>query len=153
MHRECQESFPRHRLQRKPLVSDPGMQKHVVASILSTLMSTCKPCPCSVRDALWKVQVQSNLSWHYYGWIIFPAIWRFIVSHFRRRQQTSSKDKIQLWMHTQTLIKIQVCNQMPLYHGPISHDITYGTTITVAEWKSDFRITADITYLAITGEI
>ena len=25
MHRECRERFPRHRLQRKPLVSDPGM--------------------------------------------------------------------------------------------------------------------------------
>ena len=26
MHRECRETFPRHRLQRKPLVSDPSMQ-------------------------------------------------------------------------------------------------------------------------------
>ena len=25
MHRECQQPFPRHRLQRKPLVSDPDM--------------------------------------------------------------------------------------------------------------------------------
>ena len=25
MHQECQERFPRHRLQRKPLVSDPRM--------------------------------------------------------------------------------------------------------------------------------
>ena len=25
MHRECRERFPRHRLQRKPLISDPGM--------------------------------------------------------------------------------------------------------------------------------
>ena len=25
MHRECRERFPHHRLQRKPLVSDPGM--------------------------------------------------------------------------------------------------------------------------------
>ena len=26
MHRECRERFPRHRLQKKPLVSDPGIR-------------------------------------------------------------------------------------------------------------------------------
>ena len=31
MHRECRERFPRHRLQRKPLVSDPGMHHNTCA--------------------------------------------------------------------------------------------------------------------------
>ena len=43
MRRECQERFPRHRLQRKPLVSDPGMHHgtsvtHVPWCILGSLI-------------------------------------------------------------------------------------------------------------------
>ena len=48
-----------------------------------------------------------------------------------------------------------VYSQVLLYHGPIYHDIAYGTAITVAESESDFRITTDMTdtpYLALMGE-
>ena len=35
----------------------------------------------------------------------------------------------------------------------IYHDITYDTAITVAETKSDIRITTDTSFLALTGEL
>ena len=34
-----------------------------------------------------------------------------------------------------------------------TQDITYGTAITAAEIESDFRITTDTPYLALTGEL
>ena len=40
-----------------------------------------------------------------------------------------------------------------LKRGPIYHDITNDTAITVAESKSDFRITADTPYLALRDEL
>ena len=39
MRRECRERFPRHRLQTKPLVSDPGMHHGTCATHLSWCMS------------------------------------------------------------------------------------------------------------------
>ena len=43
---------------------------------------------------------------------------------------------------------------MPLWHGPIYHDITYGTVKTATECKSDFKfLTTDTPYLALTGEL
>ena len=33
MHRECRERFPRHRLQRKPLDSDPGVPLYMAGSL------------------------------------------------------------------------------------------------------------------------
>ena len=33
------------------------------------------------------------------------------------------------------------------------HDITYGTSMTVAKPRSDFKLTTDTPYLAITGEL
>ena len=39
MHRECREHFPRHRLQRKPLVSDPGMQNGTCVTRVQWYMS------------------------------------------------------------------------------------------------------------------
>ena len=46
MRRECWERFPRHRLQRKPLVSDPGMHNgtcvtHVPWCMLGSLTRSC----------------------------------------------------------------------------------------------------------------
>ena len=32
---------------------------------------------------------------------------------------------------------------MPLYRGPIYHDITYGAAMTAIERKSDFKLTTD----------
>ena len=46
-----------------------------------------------------------------------------------------------------------IYSQVPLYRGPIFHDITYGTAKTVAECELDFRITTDTPYLALTGEL
>ena len=34
-------------------------------------------------------------------------------------------------------------NQVPLWRGPVYHDIAYGTAIIVAESETDFRITTD----------
>ena len=42
---------------------------------------------------------------------------------------------------------------MPLKRGPIYHDIIYGTAMTGAELKSDFKFTTDSPYLALTGEL
>ena len=39
MHRECRERFPRHRLQRKPLVSDPGMHHSTCVTHVPWCMS------------------------------------------------------------------------------------------------------------------
>ena len=39
MRRECQERFPRHRLQRKPLVSDPGMHHGTCVTHVPRCMS------------------------------------------------------------------------------------------------------------------
>ena len=39
MHQECRERFPRHRLQRKPLVSDPGMHHDTCVTHVSWCMS------------------------------------------------------------------------------------------------------------------
>ena len=39
MRRECRERFPRHRLQRKPLVSDPGMHHDTVVTHVPWCMS------------------------------------------------------------------------------------------------------------------
>ena len=35
----------------------------------------------------------------------------------------------------------------------IFHDIAYGTAMPVAERKSDFKLTIDTPYLALTGEL
>ena len=43
-------------------------------------------------------------------------------------------------------------SQVSLYRGPIYLDITFGTAISVAENESDFRITIDAPYHALTGE-
>ena len=42
---------------------------------------------------------------------------------------------------------------VPLWRGPIFHDITYGTAMTVAEFRSDFKVTTDTPYLVLTGEV
>ena len=39
MHRECRERFPRHRFQRKPLVSDPGMHHGICVTHVPWCMS------------------------------------------------------------------------------------------------------------------
>ena len=46
-----------------------------------------------------------------------------------------------------------IYSQVPLQSGPIYHDITYVTAITVAESETDFRITAHTAYLALRGEL
>ena len=42
-------------------------------------------------------------------------------------------------------------SEVPLWRGPIY--ITYGTSITVAERESDFRISTDTSYLALMGKL
>ena len=56
MHRECQERFPCHRLQRKPLVSDPGMYHgtcvtHVPWCMLGSLTSAGRENIPSIHSA------------------------------------------------------------------------------------------------------
>ena len=61
MRRECQECFPRHRLQRKPLVSDPGMHHvtcvtHVPWCMSGSITRRCEenvpgiPVACTTRN-------------------------------------------------------------------------------------------------------
>ena len=40
---------------------------------------------------------------------------------------------------------------VPLWRGPIFHNITYGTAMTVAEHRSDFKLITDTPYLTLTG--
>ena len=42
---------------------------------------------------------------------------------------------------------------MPLKRGPIYHDITSDTAMTATEHESDFKLTTDIPYHAIKGEL
>ena len=42
---------------------------------------------------------------------------------------------------------------MPLWRGPVQHDIAYSTLVTDAEHKSEFVFTTDTTYLALMGEL
>ena len=44
-------------------------------------------------------------------------------------------------------------SQVPLKRGPIYHDIAYGTAMTAAERKSDFKLTINTPYLTLTGEL
>ena len=46
-----------------------------------------------------------------------------------------------------------IYGQVPLYRGPIYHDITYGNVIIEAESESDIRITTVIPLLALTGKL
>ena len=61
MHRECQDRFPRHRLQRKPVVSDPGMHHGTCVTHVPWCMSgslicgggenvPCIPAACATRN-------------------------------------------------------------------------------------------------------
>ena len=67
MRRECRESFPRHRLQRKPLVGDPGMHHgtcvtHVPWSMSGSLTRgggenvPCIPIACATRNFTYLVR-------------------------------------------------------------------------------------------------
>ena len=37
--------------------------------------------------------------------------------------------------------------------GPIYHDITFSTAMTATEIKSDFKLTTDTPFLALTGKL
>ena len=61
------------------------------------------------------------------------------------------------WCHLINNNAIDACTFLQLQYisvpiaRSIYHDPTYGTVITVAESESDFRITTDTPYLALTG--
>ena len=42
---------------------------------------------------------------------------------------------------------------MQLWHGSIYQDITYGTAMTAAERKSNFKLKIATPYLTLTGEL
>ena len=80
MRRECRERFPRHRLQRKPLVSDPGMHHgtcvtHVPWCNSGSLTRDCGenvpgiPGACATRNFTYLVrgpcEVEGKLNKHY----------------------------------------------------------------------------------------
>ena len=48
---------------------------------------------------------------------------------------------------------IQQYSLVPGKPGPIYHDITYGTAITVAESELELRITTNTAYIVIPGEL
>ena len=50
-------------------------------------------------------------------------------------------------------LQLNKYSEMPLWRGPIYHDITYSTAITVAESKSDFLTPTDTPYLSLMGEL
>ena len=43
--------------------------------------------------------------------------------------------------------------QWSLQRGPIFHDITYSTAMTVADHRPNFKLTTDIPYLTLMGEL
>ena len=61
----------------------------------------------------------------------------------------------QLFDNFQILLQSWWCDysQVPFKRGPIYHDITYGTVITVAESEQDFRITTYTPYLTLMSEL
>ena len=83
LRRECRERFSRYRLQRKPLVSDPGMHHGTCVTHVAWCMSwslTCGggenvpgiPCACATRNFAYLVRgpwydiLQGWLTLHYY---------------------------------------------------------------------------------------
>ena len=97
MHRECREPFPRHRLQRKPLVSDPGMHqgtcvRHVSWCMLGSLNVPGIPGACATRNFAYLVRgpwVNKSLGYirysyshnepqHHHNTCIFPHVSGYI---------------------------------------------------------------------------
>ena len=72
-----------------------------------------------------------------------PQIYNLVKSLFLRLYQG---------MHT-LRISVRYYSQVPLLHGLIYHDITYDSVIIAAESESNIRITTDIPYLALKGEL
>ena len=69
-----------------------------------------------------------------------------------------SAQYITYWIYTNERLRHNYDNktihsQVPLWRGTIYHNITYGAAITGAESESDFIITTDTPYLALTGEL
>ena len=67
--------------------------------------------------------------------------------------EVSALSVIDYWKNVQSNISEQPYSQVPLWRGAVYHDSTYDTVVTVVESKSDFKITKDIPYLALTGEL
>ena len=44
-------------------------------------------------------------------------------------------------------------SRVPLWRGPIYHDIIHGIAMTGAELRSDFTLTTDTANLVLTGEL
>ena len=84
MRRECRERFPRHRLQRKPLVSDPGMHQgtcvtHVPWFMSGSLTNGGGGNACVTKRKRMHNQqfyesgkrpISRLLSWHYTNWFL-----------------------------------------------------------------------------------
>ena len=84
MRRECREHFPRHRLQRKPLVSDPGMHQgtcvtHVPWFMSGSLTNGGGGNACVTKRKRMHNQqfyesgkrpISRLLSWHYTNWFL-----------------------------------------------------------------------------------
>ena len=71
MRRECQERFPRHRLQRKPLVIDPGMHHGTCVTHVSWCMSgsltrgggeTSPSCPAHAQLAILRIGQEAHVT-------------------------------------------------------------------------------------------
>ena len=61
MRRECRERFPRHRLQRKPLVSDPGMHHGTCVTHVSCCMSGSFPTfPVHAQPAILRMWQEAH---------------------------------------------------------------------------------------------
>ena len=48
---------------------------------------------------------------------------------------------------------ITTYSRVPSRLDPIFHDISYGIAMTVAEHRSDFKLTTDTSYPALSGEL
>ena len=59
MHRECRERFPRHRLQRKPLVSDPGMHHGTWCGVAE---KTFPAFPVHAQPAMLRIWQEAHVS-------------------------------------------------------------------------------------------
>ena len=100
MRRECRERFPRRRLQRKPLVSDPDMHHgtfvtHVPWCMLGSLTRDDGenvpgiPGACATRNFTFLARGPLLHFWHE-NWPAIDAEWRHIISNCIKRIQEIS---------------------------------------------------------------
>ena len=134
---EWQERFPRHQLQRKPLVNDPGMRHGTWVTHVPWCMSGSLtpgggenvpgiPDACATRNfyVSWKKPILEK----YYIWVE-PVIWCSVELYTGRGPYRYIRDAIWRYWSVSSLVQAMACclNQCwliinsALWHSPVSH--------------------------------